>query len=65
MALSQIGFEPLEDFPPFEIQQAQADRSRWPTCCGGLADRDGGVGRLNFGFSENGRPEIGANAEEL
>ena len=64
-ALSQIGLEPLEDFPPLEIEQAQADRSGRPVRCDGLADRGGGVRGLNFGFGKNGRAEIGADAKEL
>ena len=53
--LSQIGLEPLEDLPPLQIEQAEADRSRRPVCCDCFEDRAGGVCGLNFGFSENGR----------
>jgi hypothetical protein len=63
--LSQVGLEPLEDFPPLQIEQAQADRSRRPVCHDGLADRARRVGGLNFGFSEDGRAVIGADAKEL
>jgi hypothetical protein len=63
--LSQIGLEPLEDFPPPEIEQAQADRSRRPVCHDGLADRAGGVRGLNLGFVKNGRAVIHADAKEL
>ena len=63
--LSEIGLEPLEDFPPLEIEQAQADRSRRPVCRDGLADRVGSVGGLNFAFGKNGRAVIGADAKEL
>jgi hypothetical protein len=63
--LSQIGLEPLEDLPPLQIEQAQADRSRRPVCCDGFADRAGSVCGLNFGFGENGWTVIGADAKEL
>jgi hypothetical protein len=63
--LSQIGLEPLEDLPPLQIEQAQADRSRRPVCCDGFADRAGSVCGLNFGFGEHGRAVIGADAKEL
>ena len=65
MALSQIGLEPLEDLTPLQIEQADADSSRRPVCCGGFEDRAGGVCGLNFSFSENGRAMIGADAKEL
>ena len=65
MRLSQIGLEPLEDFPPLQIEQAEADRSRRPVCCDGFEDRAGGVRGLNFGFSENGWAVISADAKEL
>ena len=65
VALSQIGPEPLEDLPPLQIEQAEADRSRRPVGCGCVEDRAGGVCGLNFGFSENGRAMIGGDAKEL
>ena len=64
-ALSQIRLEPFEDLPALEIEDAQADRSRRPGCIGRGADRARGVGGANFGFVENGRAKIGADAKEL
>ena len=63
--LSEIGLEPLEDFPPLEIEQAQADRSRRPARFDRFADRGGGVRGFDLGFGQNGRPVIGADAKEL
>ena len=59
-ALSEIGLEPLEDFPPFEVEQSQTDRPGRPGRCDGVADRFGRVGGFKFAFGKNGRAEIGA-----
>ena len=63
--LSEIGLEPLEDFPPLEIEQAQADRPGRPARFDRFANRRGGIHGFDLGFRQNGRPEIGAEAEEL
>jgi hypothetical protein len=65
LALPQIGLEPLEDFPSFQIEQAQADRAGRPSGFDRLADRAGGVRGFDLGFGKNGRAEIDAEAEEL
>jgi hypothetical protein len=65
LALPQIGLETLEDFPPLEIEQAQADRPRRPVRHDGVADCARRIRGLNFGFGENGRTAMRADAKEL
>ena len=54
-----------------KISRPSRSSTRRPTARGGQvasgggADRARGVGGLNFGFSENGRAKIGADAKEL
>ena len=63
--LAAIGLQLLEDFVALAVEDAHADRASRPDCIRRRADRVGRVRRANVGFSDNGRPVIAGDAEEL